>query len=121
MKIDKQADYIIADHVRRDCPAGSVSWKWIEQCVKQGQVLEIDEFLAGPAPKTIREVASGRPTRGGRTPFTAEDDRLLMEWVTRAERQGASIKGNEIYKQLELKVNPRLLLVSETKLIYCGE
>jgi len=71
--------------------------------VKQGQLLDIDEYRAGPAEKTIREVASRQPTRVGRIPFTAEDDRLLMEWVTRAERQGASIKGNEIYKQLEEK------------------
>jgi hypothetical protein len=85
--------------------------------VKQGQLLKIDEYRAGPATKTLREVGSGQPTRGGRTPFTAEDDRLLMEWVTRAEQQGASIKGNEIYKQLEQKVNAMILLVSEAELI----
>jgi len=72
--------------------------------VKAGELVDVEDLRAGPAEKTIREVASGQPTRRGRAPFTAEDDRILTEWVLRAERRGASIKGNEIYKQLELKV-----------------
>lgn len=104
IKIDSQADYVIADHVRKDNPLGALSWKWIEQCVKKGELLDIEEYRAAPATKTIREVGSGQPTRHGRTKFSAEDDRLLMNWVTRAERQGASILGNELYKQLERKV-----------------
>lgn len=72
--------------------------------MKDGQLVDMENYRAGPAEKSIREVGSGQPTRSGRTPFSVEDDRILMEWVTRAERQGVSTKGNELYKQLEQKV-----------------
>lgn len=104
-KIEAQADVVIADRIRRDCPAGSISWQWIEQSVKQGRLLDTDDFRAGPAMGVVRDIGSARPTRGGRTAFTAEDDRILMEWVTRAEKKGAFVKGNEIYKQLEQQVS----------------
>ena len=102
--LEKQADIVIADHARKDCPTGSISWKYIEQSAKKGALEDIEDYRAGPVTHTIREVGSSQPTRGGRTPFTAEDDRILMEWVVKAERNGASVKGNEIYKQLEAKV-----------------
>lgn len=104
MKIEQQADILIADHARKICPTGAISWKYIEESVKNGALANIEEYRAGPATHTIREVGSGQPTKNWRTPFTAEDDRILMEWVTKAERKGALIKGNEIYKQLEEKV-----------------
>lgn len=36
-----------------------------------------------------------------RTAFTAEDDRQLWDWVVDAEKKGARISGNKIYKDLE--------------------
>jgi hypothetical protein len=50
---------------------------------------------------TIRPVGSAMPTKRGRTPFTAMDDKILMNWVTLAEKKGLAIKGNAIYEQLE--------------------
>ncbi|PMD31138.1 hypothetical protein L207DRAFT_573195 [Hyaloscypha variabilis F] len=103
--LEKQADLIIADHARKDIPPGSISWKFIEQSVAKGVLEDIEDHRAGPPVGTIREVGSVQPAKKGRTPFTAEDDRILMEWCIKAERKGLSLKGNDLYKQLEAKNN----------------
>lgn len=108
--LEKQANFVIADHARKNAPPGSVSWKWIEQSLKTGALEDVKKYPAGPSERQIREVGSAIPPRRGRTPFTSEDDRILMEWVAEAERSGASIKGNEIYKELEKLVSQLLIL-----------
>jgi hypothetical protein len=104
--LDKYADYVIADHARKDNPPGSISWKWIEESVRKGELQDIDEYLAGPPEGTVRGVGSTLPPKGTRTPFTTADDKYLSDWVIDAQRKGAQIKGNEVFKQLALK-NPR--------------
>ena len=106
VKFDKHAEIIIADHARRDIPAGSISWTFIEKSVAQGRLEDVERHRAGPTERTMREVGSVRPPRSGRTAFTAQDDRDLFIWISKAERNGASVKGNEIYKQLEAVVSP---------------
>lgn len=93
---------MIADHARKDAPMGSYSWRWIEDSIKNGRLVELESHRIGPALGSVRPVGSGSsiPTRIGRTPFTPEDDRILMNWVTRAERSGAAIKGNKLYEDL---------------------
>ena len=55
---------------------------------------------------TVRTVGSATiPKKGTRTPFTAEDDRVLFEWVTSFEAQGGAILGNKIYEQLAAQVD----------------
>lgn len=107
VRLELQADYIIADHARKDCPPTSLSYTFIEAAISDGALPEPDNHRAGPAPGVVREVGSTvvRP-RGTRTPFTAQDDRDLWEWVQKAVAAGAAVKGLEIYKQLEV-VNPR--------------
>jgi hypothetical protein len=105
VQLEKKADYVVADHLRRDCPPGSISYTFIEQCIKQGEIVDIEDHLAGPAAGTSREAGSSRPAKTGRTPFTAEDDRLLYKWVKDHGRKGTGLSGgNELYKQLEQKV-----------------
>lgn len=104
MKLEQQADFIIADHARKDCPAGSVSWKFIEASVKAGELKDAKLYPAGSSTHTPRAAGSGQPTRQSRTPFTAEDDRILADWVLEAECIGAPTKGNELFKRLEEKV-----------------
>jgi len=104
MKLEKQADIVIADHARKDCPTGSISWTYIQDSAKKGVLEELEDHRAGPASHVVREVGSRGPTRKGRTPFSAEDDRILKSWVTDGERAGISVKGNELFKQLEEKV-----------------
>ncbi|GAB7349409.1 hypothetical protein MBLNU459_g8526t1 [Dothideomycetes sp. NU459] len=106
VKLEKQADYVIADHLRADAPPGSLSYTFIEAAIAKGGLPEECEHPAGKAANTVREVASTAPGKTTRTPFTAEDDRVLWQWVKTAEASGVAVKGNELYKQLEAK-NPR--------------
>ena len=123
VKLEKHADIVIADHARKkDCPPGSISWKYIEESAKKGELEDEEDHRAGPATHVPREVGSGQPTKKGRTPFTAEDDRVLTQWCHEAERKGLSLKGNEIYKQLEIKVRLEWAIDDWCiKLINCSE
>ncbi|KAK7942704.1 TRF2-interacting telomeric protein/Rap1 C terminal domain-containing protein [Apiospora aurea] len=104
--LEKNADFMIADHVRKDSPQGSYSWKWIEDSVKKGKLLDADDYLIGGKPEEQPRAGPSAPGKSTRTPFTEEDDRILMQWVLRRERQGESILGNKIYQELAIK-NPR--------------
>lgn len=107
VKLEAQADHVIADHLRRDCPPGSLSYTFIDTAISTSALPDPADHLAGPAPGSLRPVGStSAPGKGTRTPFSAEDDRVLWQWVERARKDGGSVKGNEIYKQLE-RVNGR--------------
>ena len=112
--LEKGADIIIADAARKDAPPGSINWKYITDSVKKGELQELDDYPASSkvraAPTVAGASSSSRPVqtqppRSGRTPFTHEDDRVLMEFCARKERQGASLKGNKIFVELEALVN----------------
>lgn len=105
--LEQNADYLIADHARPNAaPVGSISWKWIEASISQGGLADIEAHRAGPSPGYIRPAGSQRPAKVSRERFTDADDLILWRWVKDAERDGAAIKGNVIYDQLEAKVRP---------------
>ena len=59
----------------------------------------------GPVEGTVRSISSTvQPAKGTRNKFTDEDDRILWEWVRENRQKGGGTDGNEIYKQLEIKV-----------------
>ena len=103
VKLETQADYIIADHFRRDCPPGSLSYQFIDAAIRSSSLPDPQDHLAGPPQGTVRDVGSTVPGKQTRTPFTAEDDKVLWQWVERSRLEGGLVKGNEIYKQLEAK------------------
>ena len=113
VRIEKQADYLVADHLRHDAPPGSVSYKFLEVALKDGIIPSEDDYMAGarrgtqgPAGSPQGPVGStSAPGKSTRTPFTAEDDRVLYEWVRSFEAEGGAVKGNEIYKQLAARVS----------------
>lgn len=97
---EKHADYLIADHVRRGKnQPGSISWTFIRDSVKNGKLEDPEHHQAGPPLGSVRQTV-----RMTRRPFTAEDDRILIQWVKNAEREGIPTRGNELYHKLELKV-----------------
>lgn len=110
--LEKNADILIADHARKDAPPGSYSWKLIEDSVKHGVAQLKDRYAIGPDPVKPRPVASGGPSRSGRTEFTAEDDASLVRWVLSYNKHRT---GNIIYQQLEQEVSRRLLARSQTQ------
>ncbi|KAI9818905.1 MAG: hypothetical protein M1827_007726 [Pycnora praestabilis] len=100
--LEKQADIRIVDHKRRDNLPGTHSFEYITLSIRNGQLENLDDHLAGPPEGLMRSVGSVTiPSKGGRRLFTTEDDRVLYDWVTSHERRGGKILGNEIYKQLE--------------------
>ncbi|KAK5740499.1 hypothetical protein LTR17_004536 [Elasticomyces elasticus] len=107
VKLEKQADYIIADHFKLGCPPGSFSYTFINAAIKAGALPDPEDHPAGPPLGALREVGSvGVPGKQTRTPFTAADDKELWEYVEKARSDGGMVKGNDIYKHLEKK-NPR--------------
>lgn len=99
--LEKQADLLIWDHIRAGAPPGAVSWTFIEESVKSGEAVHIEDHVCGPAAGAVRDVGSRTAPKSGREPFTSLDDRVLYKWGAEAEAKGISVKGNEIWKQLE--------------------
>jgi hypothetical protein len=120
VSLEKLADYMIADHARKDAPNGSYSWKFIQDSVQNGQRQIMDRYLIGSRPIDVHESGSPRGatspnamrrpnvSKASRNPFTAGDDRILVAWVLRHEREGYAAAGNEMYKTLAAEVCSRL-------------
>ncbi|RYO92025.1 hypothetical protein DL766_006619 [Monosporascus sp. MC13-8B] len=101
--IEKNADYLIADHARQDVPPGSYSWKFIDDCLEAGTLKPIEDYLCTEAPRKPRPVGSSIRQKGTRTPYTAEDDQILFKWVAKHEKLGVPVMGTSIYQALEAK------------------
>lgn len=104
VKLDSNADHIIADHLRRDCPPGSLSYTWIETSVRDQRLADKDSHRAGPSTGPVRVAPGLQRPSGGRVPFTAQDDIVLWNWVQQHGSKSKGILGNELYKQLEAVV-----------------
>ncbi|KAL9118336.1 MAG: hypothetical protein Q9187_005120 [Circinaria calcarea] len=107
VQLEKFADIKIVDHARKESLPGTHSWKYIDLSIRKGILEDLDKHRVGPPAGTTRDVGSVvQPARGSRTRFTAEDDRVLYDWVEASEDQGSAAAGNVIYQQLEAN-NPR--------------
>lgn len=106
--LEKSADILIVDHLRKDNPPDSFSYRWIEQSIKNGVLEDKEDHRAEPTQGYVRPVGSWKPAKSSRNPYTAGDDRILYDWVTDQEKKGGKVLGNEIYKQLEQQVCARL-------------
>ncbi|KAI4156431.1 MAG: hypothetical protein L6R39_001102, partial [Caloplaca ligustica] len=105
--LEKEADVKIVDHARKEQLPGTYSYTYVEQSVRNRALEDLERHAVGPPVGSLRTVGSAiQPPRSGRTPFTTEDDRFLVNWVVGSEQSGGATGGNEIYKQLEAK-NPR--------------
>ncbi|KAL1881202.1 hypothetical protein Daus18300_001053 [Diaporthe australafricana] len=106
VKLEKLADMLIADHVKRGSaapPPGSYSWRWIEFSIKNGFLQSPDDYRIEGAPAQAGGTSAPPKGRGKRVPFTKDDDEILTRFVMDHERQGSSTKGNVIFKELEDK------------------
>ena len=43
--LEKNADHLIADHFRKDCPPGSISYTFIDASIKMGEVADPGQHL----------------------------------------------------------------------------
>lgn len=102
--LEKQADWLIADHFRKDCAPGTTSYEFIDKSLAKGAMLDPADFPAGPRVGTARDVGSmARPAKGTRAAYTPDEDLQLYKWVRAAQAKGVAVSGNELYKQLEAK------------------
>ncbi|KAG5663300.1 hypothetical protein KAF25_001236 [Fusarium avenaceum] len=101
--LEKQADMLIADYVRKDVPPGSYSWQFIEDSINNGIIQLKDRYLIGRHPDEPRPVGSGQLSRSTRTKFSAEDDANIAKW---ALEHPTEQKGNRIWQEYE-RINPR--------------
>jgi hypothetical protein len=99
--LEKDATYMIADHVRKDAPTGSYSWKFITESVRNGILQLPDRYRIGWTPDMQRPAGSSRPTKRTRTDFTAEDDAALAAHVLSF---AADRTGNKLYQEFEAMV-----------------
>lgn len=97
VQLEKFADVIIADHLKNDAPNGSVSWKFVEDSVKAGNIQNINDYKKHKSSTT-------HPTKPTRNPFSAEDDKLLTQWVLYQERLGERPQGTKIYQEFAEQV-----------------
>lgn len=104
VKLEKQADIVIADHARKDNPPRSISWKWIEESVKQAQLLDKDSFRAGSSQSAPRPEGALKSTKSGRNPYSKDDDVYVYRFVNDPKRASMKDMGNTIYQQLEKEV-----------------
>jgi hypothetical protein len=72
--------------------------------VGAGALQDLESYRIGLAMSPIRQAGSRKATKHARNPFTAEDDRILYDYVNGA----AFTNGNAIYQKLAE-------LVSETR------
>ena len=115
VSLDKHADYIIVDHARKNNTPGSISFQWIEESYRKGELQPLEDYVQGPSNRASRAVGS---TKSSRTPYTPEDDSELWEWVQEHGKAGARLQGNEIYKGLERKVSNRCLSLYPASIEY---
>lgn len=105
VQLEKQADYMIADHYRKLQPPGSIAYTFIHKSIEKGEIQDPSDYPAGPPLGTAREPGSiSRPAKGTRTAFTPEEDRILYQWTKTAQDNGVAVSGNELYKKLEQSV-----------------
>jgi hypothetical protein len=80
--------------------AKSSSRKYIEESLKNGAPEDLENHRIATAASPPRPIGSSIPAGSILTPFSEADDNQLRIWVTKAEINGLSTKGNEIYQQL---------------------
>ena len=104
---EKDADVLLADHLRRPAAPGTTSYRYVELSVQRGKLEDLADHALGVADRANRVVGSVMTaSKGGRTPFTEADDQFLWDWVKPYADEGGAIGGNVIYQQLEM-TNPR--------------
>lgn len=82
----------------RAAPPGCLSVAYLTDSLNSGSLLDHSDYL-------LDSVAPPSAARPMRTPFTVEDDRLLIEWTKKAAREGNRLNGNELYKEFAAQVS----------------
>ncbi|KAJ5671804.1 hypothetical protein N7507_000931 [Penicillium longicatenatum] len=99
---EKDAEIKIVDHRKKNLPADSYSYQFVERSVQNGKREDLEPYRAGPSAQ--RPVgASNIPKKTTRLEYTLKDDQILFDWVHPYELDNAGVSGNSIYKALAEK------------------
>lgn len=83
IKLEKQVDYMIADHFQKDCSPGSISYVFIDKSIIESRHRNLQDHRAGPPLKEVRDPGViNRPAKSVRAPYTADEDKILHKWVS---------------------------------------
>lgn len=113
VELESKADVLIGDPMRpKKAPMSSISYKYIEDCVREGKLLNIEspKYRVHIQPQRRPGVSSngGKKTRNA---FTPEEDTVLVKWVVQQRNAGYATKGNVIYERLLDKLNAEVRLM----------
>lgn len=102
---EKGADVCIGDHMKRKSP-GFVSYHWIEECCKNGQVVDTELHAITVNTPAIRSGGTGGMRTVRRNEFTADEDRMLLEYVKSQAAVNKPISGFAPYNVFAEAVSP---------------
>lgn len=99
--LESEADMKIHDHLRVTTPAGTYSYTFIDQSIRDGVLANKDQHRAGQARSVVRQPGDiTQPTRRSKVAYTKEDDCLLHDWMTEHLNSGGADGGNKIYQAI---------------------
>jgi hypothetical protein len=98
---EQGADYKIGDHLKGGTNVGMTSYRWIEECIRDNQLLDVDEFQIFAAKGSANRSRTVR-----RQEFTAEDDEILFAAVRKHKERadGVGLSGQRMYEALSAAV-----------------
>lgn len=77
-----------------------MSWKYVTESVEKGEILNIEDYRIHQT-RAPRPAGSNQSTKAVRTPFTKQDDEILVAWV---HQYDGGAGGNAMYRELAEKV-----------------
>ncbi|KAJ6028538.1 hypothetical protein N7540_004114 [Penicillium herquei] len=101
--LEKHANIKLVDHTKKNLPADTYSYQYVERSVRNGKLENLEHHRAGPSAQ--RPVgASHIPQKRTRSDYTLQDDQILFDYLHPYELEvDAPIGGNNIYKVLAEK------------------
>lgn len=87
----------IGDHARKDLPYGFHSWKYIDDCITNGELCDANNYIIGIGPGP-RPVGSTQAIKGTKNSFTPEEDERLAEYMLDRVALGDDYKGNKHFQ-----------------------
>ena len=86
--------------------AGMISYKWIEECCREGELVDYESHRIVKTGGLSKPGVLHRSAR--RNEFSSADDQLLLEYVKKHAAAQGAIQGNKIYEAFAAAVSTRL-------------
>ncbi|OJJ45483.1 hypothetical protein ASPZODRAFT_612194 [Penicilliopsis zonata CBS 506.65] len=100
---EKDADIKLVDHLRKNLPADTYSYQYVERSVLKKNLEPLYAYRAGPsAPRPMG--ASNVPPRTHKAAFTLAEDQLLWDYLYPYEQKGGyATTGYALYQEFAAK------------------